>query len=226
MIRNLLLAACGASLLLTAADSSRAPVLVELFTSEGCSSCPPADRLLASLDSQAIILSEHVDYWDRLGWRDPYSSHANTLRQETYARAFGKEGPYTPQMVIDGITEFVGNDAPRAAAELARARSHEKLPIHLTRTPLGVQVQIDAPPKSADVWLALAEDSGTQQIAAGENKGRTLHHVAILRTLKKIGTTKKGAPFTQQVEAPPDATRLIVFVQEGGLGRVYGVAAL
>ena len=96
---------------------------MELFTSEGCSSCPPADRLLESLDPQVIVLSEHVDYWDRLGWRDPYSAHANTLRQEAYARGFGTKGPYTPQMVIDGATEFVGNDARRAMEEIARARS-------------------------------------------------------------------------------------------------------
>jgi len=226
MLRSLILAVCGAAMLASGADSTRAPVLIELFTSEGCSSCPPADRLLESFDSQAIVLSEHVDYWDRLGWRDPYSSHTNTLRQETYARGFGKEGPYTPQMVIDGTVEFVGNDAPRAREELARARSREKIGVHLTRTAGGVQVKIDAPSKSADVWLALADDRGTQQVASGENKGRTLQHVAILRSLRKIGTVKKGAEFSQTVEAPANSGRVIVFVQEGSLGRVYGVGAL
>src|SRR5450759_466000 len=131
MFRNLLLAAFGASLLAAGADSSRAPILVELFTSEGCSSCPPADGLLESLDRQAIVLSEHVDYWDGLGWRDPFSGHANTQRQETYARGFGIEGPYTPQMVIDGVTEFVGTDARRAMDEIGLSLIHISEPTRL-----------------------------------------------------------------------------------------------
>jgi hypothetical protein len=226
MFRNLFLAAWGTALLAAGADSSRAPVLVELFTSEGCSSCPPADRLLESLDPQVIVLSEHVDYWDRLGWRDPYSAHANTLRQATYARSFGIEGPYTPQMVIDGVAEFVGNDARRAMDEVARARSHEKVGVHLSRTAAGVQVQIDATAKSADVWLALADDSGTSQVTAGENRGRNLHHVAILRGLRKLGSIKRNVSFTQTVAVPPENGRVIVFVQDSGLGRVYGVGSL
>ena len=226
MFRNLLLAAFGASLLAAGAGSSRGPILVELFTSEGCSSCPPADRLLESLDPLAIVLSEHVDYWDRLGWRDPYSEHANTLRQEAYARGFGIEGPYTPQMVIDGVTEFVGNDARRTTVEIARARSREKTGVHLSRTAAGVRVQIDPAAKPADVWLALADNSGTSQVAAGENHGRTLHHVAILRSLRKIGAVKKDAGFARNIDVPPGTGRVIVFVQDGGLGRVYGVGIL
>jgi hypothetical protein len=226
MFRNLLLAALGSSLLSAGADSSRAPVLVELFTSEGCSSCPPADRLLESLDPQAIVLSEHVDYWDHLGWRDPFSLHANTQRQEAYARGFGIDGPYTPQMVIDGITEFVGNDERRVRDEFARARSREKIGVHLSRTASGVRVQIDRAAKASDVWLALADNSGTSQVAAGENQGHSLHHVAILRSLRKIGAVKRGIAFAQNVEVLPSAGRLIVFVQDSGLGRVYGVGML
>ncbi len=226
MFRNLLLAAFGASLLAAGADSSRAPILVELFTSEGCSSCPPADRLLESLDPQAIVLSEHVDYWDGLGWRDPYSGHANTQRQEAYARGFGIPGPYTPQMVIDGVTEFVGNDARRAMEEIARARSREKIGVHLARSAAGVQVQIDRAARSADVWLALADNSGTSQVASGENQGRRLHHVAILRSLRKIGAVKRGGGFAQDIAVPADAGRVIVFVQDAGLGKVYGVGVL
>jgi hypothetical protein len=226
MFRNLLLAAFGASLLAGGADSSRAGVLVELFTSEGCSSCPPADRLLESLDPLAIVLSEHVDYWDRLGWRDPYSGHASTLRQEAYARGFGIAGPYTPQMVVDGVAEFVGNDARRAMLEIARARSREKTGVHLARTAAGVRVQIDPAAKPADVWLALADDSGTSQVGAGENQGHTLHHVAILRSLRKIGAVKRDAGFARNIDVPPRAGRVIVFVQDSGLGRVYGVGIL
>jgi hypothetical protein len=214
------------TLLLSAVEPSRAPVLVELFTSEGCSSCPPADRLLESLDPQAIVLSEHVDYWDRLGWRDPYSSHASTLRQEGYSRTLGGEGPYTPQMVIDGTSAFVGNDSRRAADEIARARDRQKLGIRLTRDAAAVRIQIDPAAKSADVFLALADDSGTSQVSAGENKGRQLHHVAILRSLRKIGSLKHGAAFFQTAEIPAGAGRVIVFVQDGTAGKIYGAAML
>src|ERR1039458_2898933 len=226
MFRILLMAALGTTFAASGADSTRAPVLVELFTSEGCSSCPPADRLLESLDPDAIVLSEHVDYWDRLGWRDPYSGHSNTQRQEAYARGFGIEGPYTPQMVIDGVTEFVGNDERRARDELTRARSREKIGIRLARTAAGVRVEIDAAPKASDVWLALADNSGTSQVAAGENKGRRLHHVAILRSLRKIGAVKRDAGFAQNIDVLPGAGRVIVFVQDSGLGRVYGAGIL
>ena len=211
MFRILLLAALGATFAASGADSTRAPVLVELFTSEGCSSCPPADRLLESLDPLAIVLSEHVDYWDRLGWRDPYSAHANTERQEAYARGFGITGPYTGR---------------RATDEVARARLRQKIGVHLLRTTAGVEVQIDAAARAADVWLALADESGTSLVAAGENQGRRLHHVAILRSLRKIGAVKRGGGFARNIEVPPDAGRVIVFVQEGGLGKVYGVAIL
>src|SRR5271165_3447898 len=106
MLRNLFLAAVCIALDAGAAGPQRAPVLVELFTSEGCSSCPPADRLLQQLDSQVIVLSEHVDYWDHDGWKDPHSSHDLTVRQQDYAARFGIAGPYTPQMVVDSSAEF------------------------------------------------------------------------------------------------------------------------
>ena len=110
--------------------------------------------------------------------------------------------------------------------EIARARSREKIGVHLARTAAGVQVQIDPAAKSAEVWLALADDSGTSQVTAGENQGRQLHHVAILRSLRKIGSVKRNVAFAQNVAVPPDTGRVIVFVQDGGLGKVYGVGIL
>src|ERR1035438_2510664 len=153
MSRRLALVACFA-LLLTAAssDSSRAPILVELFTSEGCSSCPPADRLLQRLDSEAIVLSEHVDYWDHQGWKDRFSSHAFTVRQELYARLFGLDSSYTPEMVIDGAAEFNGSDSARAAQEIAKAARRPKAQVVLARTPAGgLRIEVDSAPAPGDV---------------------------------------------------------------------------
>jgi hypothetical protein len=228
VLRTLLPAAIAACLLATAAAPTRAPVLVELFTSEGCSSCPPADQLLAALDPQAIVLEEHVDYWDHQGWRDPFSSHANTLRQEAYARQLRIQGPYTPQMVIDGAVEFNGSDSRRALEEITRARDREKTGVRLARSAAGVEIAVDPQPHSADVLLAFARESGVSQVAAGENKGRTMRHVSILRSLRKIGAVKKGAAFHKNVELPADAAsdRVIVFVQDSDMGRISGAALL
>jgi hypothetical protein len=202
------------------------PVLVELFTSEGCSDCPPADRLLEHLDGQAIVLSEHVDYWDRLGWKDRFSSPLFTRRQENYAPMVNAKGPYTPQMVVDGEAEFVGSDAKRAADAIAKAARRPKADMKLSRTAAGLQVQIASPPTSGDVWVALADDRDSTQVGAGENRGRLLEHVAVVRSLRKIGSVKRGAAFSQLVELPAASApqRVVVFVQDPGPGRVSGVA--
>ena len=228
MFRNLISATLGACLLATAAGPARAPVLVELFTSEGCSRCPPADQVLAALDSQAIVLGEHVDYWDHDGWRDRFSSHANTLRQEAYARHFGNQGPYTPQMVVDGAIEFNGADGHRALEEVTHARDREKAAVRLSRSGSGVDINVDNPPHSADVLLALAQDGAETQVEGGENRGRHLRHVAILRSMRKVGSVKKGGAFHQTVELKADSSagRVIVILQDSDMGRVYGAAVL
>jgi hypothetical protein len=210
----------------TVVSPNRAPVLIELFTSEGCSDCPPADHLLEQLDPRVVVLSEHVDYWDHQGWKDPYSSHENTLRQEAYAQRFRIDGPYTPQMVVDGEAQFVGSDAKRAVAEISKATGRTKALVRVERNGSGVQVDVDGAPDSAGVFLALALDSGASNVAAGENKGRQLRHVAMLRTLRKIGSVKRGGSFSQQVPLAASAVeqRVIVFVQEGASGPVLGVA--
>lgn len=218
----------GAVLLSTAAEPSRAPVLVELFTSEGCSSCPPADRLLEQLDVRAVVLSEHVDYWDHQGWKDRFSSPAFTLRQQAYSRQFGIDGVYTPEMVVDGSVEFNGGEGGRALREISKAELRKKAEIRLSNTAAGLQVEVSGAPKSADVVLALAEDSGTSQVSGGENSGRRLHHVSIVRDLRKIGSVKRGGGFSRVIELPPagGALRVVVFLQEPDHGPVWGARML
>jgi hypothetical protein len=211
-----------------AAAPNRAPVLVELFTSEGCSDCPPADRLLEQLDPRVVVLSEHVDYWDHDGWKDPYSSHENTLRQESYVRRFHIDDAFTPQMVVDGVAQFVGSNAQHAVEEISKATERPKALVRVERRGAGIQVDVDGSPNPAGVFLALALDSGTSKVLAGENKGRDLRHVAMLRSLRKIGLVKRGSAFSQMVPLPASAVaqRAIVFVQEGDSGPVLGAAEL
>jgi hypothetical protein len=218
----------GALLAQTAAPPLRSPILVELFTSEGCSDCPPADRMLAQLDPHVIVLSEHVDYWDRLGWKDRFSSHEYTLRQEDYAAHFHIDGPYTPQMVVDGVAQFVGSDARKARDEIGKAQQRPKAPVTLARTAEGIRIESGAAPGNAGVFLALAEDSAVSDIAAGENKGRHLLHVAVLKSLRKVGSVKRGAVFSLTAALPAAAAeqRVIVFLQDGTSGPVLGAAEL
>jgi len=211
---------------MAAGEATRAPVLVELFTSEGCSSCPPADRLLAQLDSRAIVLSEHVDYWDRLGWRDRFSSAAFTERQENYGRKFHLDSVYTPEMVVDGAAEFTGSDGPRAAAEIARAAEKPKARVRVARTGAGAEISVEDAPRAGDIYIALADNQAASQVGNGENKGRELHHVAVVRNMRKIGSVKRGGGFEKVVELPAASQRLIVFVQDGAAGEISGAALL
>jgi len=228
--------------LLPPADSvepARTPVLVELFTSEGCSSCPPADALLAKLDElqpvagvTVIALEEHVDYWDHQGWRDPFSSADFTARQQRYAQALHIEAPYTPQMVIDGRLEFVGNDSQRALHELASAAHNPKTPVHLTvNGNAALTVHIDPAPASATVFLAIAETGLASDVARGENAGRNLKHSAVVRKLTPIGKLQPGEPFSAGPALKLDKRwklenlRAVVFVANA-TGKVLGAAEL
>src|SRR5215472_14756203 len=213
----------------------RQPVLIELFTSEGCSSCPPADALLEKLDrsqpiagAQIIVLSEHVDYWNHIGWADPYSSHAFSARQEQYARRFRTQGPYTPQMVVDGRSEFVGSDARAAESAIRSATKYPKAAIRISEDGPAVIDVAPLPPgtaRKAAVFATYAMDSGTQDVVRGENKGRRLDHVAIAKELKQIGTVDDRTEFKAQLPVESGA-RLVVFVQESRNGPVWGTAML
>jgi len=169
----------------TAPDVPRKAVLVELFTSEGCSSCPPADELLGHLrqelsakNIQVIPLGFHVDYWDGLGWKDRFSSANFTQRQERYAQALKVDGPYTPEMVVDGTVEFVGNNAGRAQQAVRQEASQPEVATVKISSPLAdyLDIQVKAPVSLGDasVLLAITEDNLTTQVGSGENGGRTL----------------------------------------------------
>ncbi len=225
----------------------RTPVLVELFTSEGCSSCPPADALLSKLDRQPaggaelVVLSEHVDYWNHLGWRDPYSSHFYSERQSAYADRLGVSGIYTPQMVVDGTIEFVGSSARSANEAFVKASSAPKIPVHLSSVTseqaniLHAHVEIEVLTDSfgsreAEVYVAVALNHAESQVSRGENDGRTLAHTAVVRNFLRIGTLRLGLGFAQDVQvklepgADPHNLRLIAFLQEPRQGRVMGAA--
>jgi hypothetical protein len=211
------------------AEPVRAPVLVELFTSEGCSSCPPADRLLEKLDPSAIVLSEHVTYWDHDGWRDRFSLDEVTLRQQGYAFRFHLDGgPYTPEMVIDGAVEFNGSDARRAVDEIAKAAKRDNILPHLAWAERGVQVKIDGANAGDRVFLALADESASTAVSGGENKGSQLHHVAVCRDIRTIGKVPPGGTFSKLIGLPPRARRqrVIVWTQSGEAGLVAGAALL
>ena len=211
-------------------------IVLELFTSEGCSSCPPADRFLQKLiesqpaaDVQIVALGEHVDYWDRLGWKDRFSSAHLTARQQTYGTRFNLESVYTPQIVVDGRTELVGTDASaaRRAIDAARARPHGVVKIAINPASQALRVTVTAselPPLSrgdhADIVLAITEDHLTSEVKRGENQGRVLTHAAVVRHLAAIGEADAAAPSTVQTTIPlgPDwvigELKVIAFVQE------------
>jgi hypothetical protein len=203
------------------------PVVIELFTSEGCSSCPAADALLAELAARPdlLALSFHVDYWDRLGWKDPFSSAAATRRQERYARILGLDAVYTPQIVIDGHWQTVGSDRDAVAAALAEARqASAAVPVTLTLDHGAARVGFGfgRAPISAPVLLLGFDRRHTARVGGGENDGRTLTHVDVVRGFAEIGRFS-GAAGMITAPVPWPADRIAAMVQADD-GRVIGFA--
>src|SRR5713226_5879864 len=229
-------------------EAAAAPVLVELFTSEGCSSCPPADRLLQELDrsqpvsgAQLIVLSEHVDYWNHIGWTDPFSSRFFSDRQSAYSERFGLSSVYTPEMVVDGTTEFVGGDSRLASQAVEKALALPKVAIRISSISLDASktlqahIDTDALPETskirkADIYLVTALNHAESQVLRGENGGRRLTHVGVVQTLTKVGSLEVGKSFSQDVHVKLDSRtdpanlRVIAFIQQTGQKQVLGVA--
>lgn len=219
---------------------------MELFTSEGCSSCPPADKLLAILDSrqpvtgvQIIALEEHVDYWDGQGWHDRFSSSQYTTRQNLYAPRLKFDSPYTPQMVVDGLFQFVGNDPSKALSSIAKAAQQPKLPLDLAPVVIdgkhissSVSTKSPAPLPRADLYAALVDLTDTTEVKSGENGGKRLDHVSVVRSLQRIGRLQdlSTGPVAIKLTAPSEISaphmRLIVFAQLPDQGAIRGVTAI
>ncbi|MFI5177367.1 MAG: DUF1223 domain-containing protein [Vicinamibacterales bacterium] len=220
------------------------PVVVELFTSEGCSSCPPADAVLATLvetqpvkGALIIGLSEHVDYWDRLGWKDPFSDHSFTQRQSAYAAASGSGEVYTPQVIIDGGQALVGSDRAAAEAAITHAAARGKAPVLLalsSRAPLVLSIDVPPGPTTvnAQVSLAIVEDGLTSAVKGGENSGRALRHAAVTRRFVSLGRVSKDAGFSREVplDLDPrwkrDALHALVIVQFASVGPVMAAGTV
>ncbi|HEY1937536.1 MAG TPA: DUF1223 domain-containing protein [Candidatus Angelobacter sp.] len=223
-------------------SSFHRPVVVELFTSEGCSSCPPADALLGRLrqdlaarNIQVIPLGFHVDYWNSLGWKDRFSSADYSQRQEQYARSLKVDGPYTPQMVVDGEAEFVGSNAGQAQRVISEAASKQELAeVKIEKAGANqLSVQVKGPTSAGDakVLLALTEDNLATQVGSGENGGRTLHHAAVVRELRQLGGLRSGSfeasvPLTVGKDWKRTDVRAVVFVQEASSGKILGAASV
>jgi len=224
------------------------PILVELYTSEGCSSCPPADAFLQTLDQQPvpgvemIVLSEHVDYWNHVGWKDPFSSSFYSDRQSVYGRRFGLSEVYTPQMVLDGAEQFNGSDRDAAGKAFTKAVTAEKIAVHVTAITVEsantLHAHLEAGPlpasrgnSSAEVYVVVALNHAESQVARGENAGRTLTHTAVAENMTKLGEIRAGQGFNQDIQLKlksglnPDNLRLVAFVQEAHQGRVLGATA-
>jgi hypothetical protein len=219
------------------AKDHRVPVLVELFTSEGCSSCPPADKLLQDLQTRQpvagariIALSEHVDYWDRLGWKDPWSAAQYSARQVAYREAFKNSQVYTPQMVVDGQTEFLGSNRNAAQTAITRAIRQPKIPINLVRNGNVFSINVAALPQgtaTTDVFAALVEDNLVSNVARGENEGRRLTHNAVAQQFAIIGTVSTRdafrGTFTPKTTGVQKNQSVLVFLQEHGTHKIIGV---
>jgi len=217
-----------------AAEATPSPVLVELFTAQGCSSCPPADAILARLAQRTdmVALAFHVDYWDSTGWTDRLSIPAAMARQRAYAAMLHRQQVYTPQMMIDGTIDLPGNDPAAVVAALNAAREKKPAGPALTLTAHGGQISIvvseSANAGDAAIWAAAYDPQQTIEVKRGENRGRTIVNANIVRQLRTIG--RYGGPsWSSEVDraslAMPEQG-IAVWVQPAGLGAVQAAAFL
>ena len=213
-----------ATVLATAGQARESPTVVELFTSQGCSSCPPADAFLTDLAKRPDVLplAFHVTYWDYLGWKDPYSLSEATTRQREYARHLGEDGVYTPQMVVDGTTGFVGSSRSEGLKVIAGA-ARKPVPVSITRDGQSLLIKVGAGAGKAVVILVGFDPAHETHIGRGENSGRTLTESNIVRSLSGIADWSGSAVELRQ--SPTAGEGFAVLLQTDD-GRIIGAARL
>ncbi len=203
------------------------PVVVELFTSQGCSSCPPADAYLTVLtrsNDDILTLAFHVTYWNDLGWEDPYSLESSTLRQRRYSTRLG-EGPYTPQMVVDGAISMVGSNRRQVAAAIEQAKQHANTaaPISLAREGGRLLITVGAGEGKGELLMVGYDREHTTKVGRGENSGRSLTESSAVRSLRSIGQWNGAARDLR--EGFPDGDNVAVLLQDTD-GHIMGAAKL
>jgi len=253
LVRSLTLAMFAVSLapkvlsqegLTQSATASPSAVLVELFTSEGCSDCPPADELLRQVNGhktaggQLIVgISEHVSYWDGLGWKDPFSSDLYTKRQNDYGTRFGLESVYTPQMVVNGREQLVGSNGRALQAALATELNRKQISLRINSgqikdsTVTFTYTASDLPPKGElELVAVLVDDMDQSSVLHGENSGRRLTHVGVARAFTRLGVLRDAVQHSSTLPLPPSflsnpgaGHHLVLFAQQGSGGPVVGI---
>jgi hypothetical protein len=201
------------------------PVVVELFTSQGCSACPPADALLAELAARSDVLplAFHVTYWNSLGWRDPFSLDLATDRQRVYQRLLGTETIYTPQMIVDGRTDVIGSDRRAVAYAIAAAMLDSTVPMAVARSGQGLQITVGAGKGDASVFVVGYDSVRRTSVQRGENAGRQLSESNIVRNFQKVARWN-GEPLSLATPLPL-AERVAIILQASD-GRILGAASL
>ena len=229
-MRPILTALAFAATLAGAKASAENATVVELYTSQGCSSCPPADEILKDIAKQpgVIALALHVDYWDYLGWKDDLASPAYTQRQHSYARAAGTATVYTPQMVFGGVDHVVGSRATEIMGQLMNHTSNnDQVDITLSRS--GSQLQINATAGNLRdnlvVQLVRYEPSVTREIRRGENAGRTITYANVVTSWDAIGEWRTNAPLAMTANISGNQP-VVVIMQDGTSGPIIGAAQL
>lgn len=222
--------------------SAKTPVLVELFTSQGCPTCPAADKVLADLetsqpisDAEIITMAWHVDYWDSFGWRDEFSSPVFSQRQVAYSRALNFSGTYTPQMFVDGTVYFIGTKLDKATKAITNAAKDAKPEINISLDKDKIKISIPNLPKheKATVFAAFTQDNLSRKIGRGNNAGKTLLHSSVVRDLRAVGSIdpQKQSFVSETVlqfqpEWNKENLKLIIFVQENGSRKILAISRI